>query len=133
MSEAQIMCIDNEKFKIACCNYNVSVVINFFNIIKNSEFKLNCIDITQDFAGSFDKAEVTRHLIDNYSFVEESYVSKSHPTIIRNIKSLHICLQFYLNKSLRCKIHLKMPESLQSRSVKSDVGNLWLEWANKEN
>ena len=40
MSQTQIMCIDNGKFKIACSDCNVPVVMNFLHIINNSEYKL---------------------------------------------------------------------------------------------
>lgn len=132
MPEAGILTIGDNKFKISCSDYNVPQVLDFIKGCEN-EYELNCIDITRDFAGSFDKEEVVKHLINNHKFVEESFISKSNPTIIKNIKSPHTCLQFYKNKNLRCKIYLKMPEILQSRSVRSDVGNRWTEWAYIEN
>jgi hypothetical protein len=126
-----ILTIENKKFKITCCDYDLSTVMNFIDFLKTTNFKLNCIDITQDFAGSFDKEEVKRHLLDKCGFVQEPFISKSNPTIIKRNGEPQTCLQYWNGKSLRCKMYLKMPEILQSRSVRSDVGNRWLEWAVK--
>ena len=133
MMQASILTIDNDKFKIACPDYDISMVINFMRSLKTTNFKLNCIDITQDYAGSFDKAELKRHLMEKCGFVEESFISKSHPTIINRNDDAHTCLQYWNGKSLRCKVYLKMPEILQSKNVRANVGNRWLSWILKNN
>ena len=131
MAQASIMAIENDKFKIACPDYDISLVMNSIYLLKTSDFKLNCIDITQDYAGSFDKEELKHHLLTKCGFVEESFISKSHHTIMKSSKEPHTCLQYWNGKSQRCKVYLKMAEVLQSRSVRSTVGNRWLSWVVK--
>src|SRR5277367_3949713 len=132
LPKAGIICIGDAKYKIACPDYDAAVVIEFLKSLTKTNYELNCIDITQDFAGSFDKKEVTSHLMDNHGFVVKDFISKSRPTILKNNNSLPTCLQFYKTKNLRCKIYLKMVEMLRRRSVRKDVGNRWFEWACKE-
>ena len=63
--------------------------------------------------------------------MQESFISESHPTIIKYNNEPHTYLQYWNGKSLRCKVYLKMPEILQSKSVRSNVGNRWLSWVLK--
>ena len=128
-----ITAFENNKFKISCPDYTMSTVMNFINLLESSNFKVNCIDVTQDFAGSFDKDELTRHLMEKHGFVKSTFISKSHPTIIPQAQEAHTCLQYWNGKSLRCKVYLKMPEILQSKSVRANVGNRWLQWVVKNN
>ena len=64
-------------------------------------------------------------------FAQEDFVSKLHPTIIKHNNEPHTCLQYRDGKSLRCKVYLMMPEILQSKSVRSNVGNRWKSWVLK--
>ena len=132
LQKAGITCIDEGKFKISCADYDIVLIMEFLKSLSDTNYKLNAIDITKDFAGSFDKAKVMSHLLDNHGFVEETFISRLYPTILKNRKSPHTCLQVYKNKSVRCKMYFKMAEMLQSHSVRTDVGKRWLEWANKE-
>src|SRR5271154_5400565 len=108
MMHSNILKIEKDKFKIACPDYDISTVMNFISLLKSTDFKLNCVDITQDFAGSFDKEELKLHLLEKCGFVQESFISKSHPTIVRNNEEAHTCLQYWNGQSLRCKVYLKM-------------------------
>lgn len=133
MSSCDILRIEKDKYKIASSDCEIDVVFNFISKLRTSGYNLNCIDITQDFAGSFDKDEVKAHLLQNCNFVEGPFVSSTSPTIVSNARDAHTCLQFWKGPSTRCKMYLKMPEILQSKSTRSDVGNRWEPWILKKN
>jgi hypothetical protein len=131
LMNAGILPIENNKFKIACPDYDISTVLKFISLLETSDFHLICIDVTQDFAGSFDKEEVKQYWMENHDFVEQPFISKEYPSIIKHHDETHTCLQYLFGKSLRCKMYLKMAEILQSKSMRSNVGNRWHSWALK--
>ena len=80
---ASILIIENDKFKVAYPDFASSLIINFIDSLNSTNFKLNCVDVTQDYAVSFDKEELKHHLMEECEFVQEDFISKLHLTIIK--------------------------------------------------
>ena len=134
MAEIAILPIGNNKFKISSPDYHIDAVTNFIKIMSNTYFTLNCVDVTRDFAGSFYKQEIKEHLMKTGDFDEQCFiVNVNHNTIIKSNSDAHTCLQYWNGTNQRCKMYLKMPEILQSKSIRSAVGNRWLSWVVKNN
>ena len=75
-----------QDFKIACPNLEYKTVINF---IRNAPYKaagmfIKDIDVTLDYAGSFDKYKVMDHLTTNEGFWEEGTFEEALRTIVNN-------------------------------------------------
>jgi hypothetical protein len=104
------------------------------DFMKANMFVLWCIDITQDFSGSFDLSEVLEYyeLNDIISVgykAEGKFVEYDMMT-----KVGHNCL-IYKDKStnIRSKIYLKLPQQLQCSRVRDDIGHQWFQWVNPKN
>ena len=88
-----------QEFKVACPNLEYSAVMDF---IRNADYNsigmfLKDIDITIDYAESFDKHEIIDHLNASEGFPEEGtgYVGDTLRTIVNNDYSVGMnCLTF---------------------------------------
>ena len=92
-----------QDFKIACPNIDYSLVMDF---ARNADYNgigffIKDLDITTDYAGSFDKCEIIDHLTINEGFREEgntNYKEDCLRTIINNDTTVGMnCLSFMEN------------------------------------
>ena len=124
-----------QELRIACPNIPYNLVMQFIRNGKYNDigFFLKDIDITMDFAGSFNKYDVIDHLTAVEGFKEEGKCSQeSSRTINNNDTSVgRNCLSFMENIdgfTTRQKIYNKMVQMLECKSVRSTVGCHWKDW-----
>ena len=124
-----------QDFKIATPNLEYNLVMSFVRSCCYNEngFFLKDIDVTLDFAGSFDKDEVISHLVKHQGFRlqgEEDFTA-SRTVVDNNCMVGRNCMTF-MEKiddiTVRQKIYNKMIQSLECQSVRSSVGAHWKDW-----
>ena len=124
-----------QEFKIACPNVHYELVLEF---IRNRRYNtcgffLKDFDVTIDYAGSFDKEELIKHLVGEKGFrLQGDYGDVAVRTIIDNDKLVgRNCLSFMETVDEICtrqKIYNKMVQMLECKSVRSTVGCHWKDW-----
>ena len=126
-----------QEFKIASPNIKYSTVMDFLRCgnYQGHGFILNDIDITLDYAGSFDKHKCVQYLTTNKEFREQGSMlnGMEYPrTILENDGEVgRNCLTWMEEvdgMKTRQKIYNKMVQMLESKSVRSDVGSHWKDW-----
>ena len=126
-----------QKFKIACPNMDYATVMNFLrNVDYNGYgFFLKDVDVTIDYAGSFDKYECINHLTSFEDFREQGSMQngEEYPrTVVDNDKEVGMnCLTWMESIDgikTRQKIYNKMVQMLETKSVRSSVGSHWKDW-----
>ena len=126
-----------QSFKIACPNIEYSTVMKFLrNVDYNGYgFFLKDLDVTMDYAGSFDKYKCIDHLTSVEDFREQGSfkIVEEYPrTIVDNDKEVgKNCLTWMENIDgikTRQKIYNKMVQMLETKSVRSKVGSHWKDW-----
>lgn len=138
--------------KVSTADLDLNEVVRFLKsaVLSNAGIFLNDMDITMDFAGSFDRDEVCRYLITEEGFrlqgdVEQhesewwtrkdiKYVRSGIATILENAHFVgNNCLTYMTRTRCglkkRCKIYDKMVQMLESKSVRGTVGAHWRGWA----
>ena len=124
-------------FKIACPNIDYGAVMNFLRGVDYNRygFFLKDIDITIDYAGSFDKYKCIEHLIAMEDFKEQESLKngREYPRTIVNNDAMvgKNCLTWMENiggYTTRQKIYNKMVQMLECKSVRSNVGAHWKDW-----
>ena len=125
-----------QEYKIACPDVEYSIVLDF---IRNAPYNnigmfIKDMDVTTDYAGSFDKYEVVDHLTSMEGFREQGdgYGLDATRTILNNDSKVgKNCLTFMENIggfTTRQKIYNKMVQMLECKSVRSTVGSHWKDW-----
>ena len=126
-----------QKFKIACPNMAYATVMNFLrNVDYNGYgFFLKDVDVTIDYAGSFDKYKCINHLTSCEDFREQKSMQNcdEYPrTVVDNDSKVGMnCLTWMESIDgikTRQKIYNKMVQMLETKSVRSSIGSLWKEW-----
>lgn len=126
-----------QTFKIACPNIDYVAVMNFLRGVDYNRygFFLKDIDITMDYAGSFDKYKCIEHLITEEDFKEQGSLKngREYPRTIVNNDAMvgKNCLTWMENIggfTTRQKIYNKMVQMLECKSVRSNVGAHWKDW-----
>merc|ERR1711891_133947 len=126
-----------QKFKIACPNMDYATVMKFLrNVDYNGYgFFLNDVDVTIDYAGSFDKYKCIDHITNFEDFREQGSIQngEEYPrTVVDNDKEVgKNCLTWMENIDgikTRQKIYNKMVQMLETKSVRSKVGSHWKDW-----
>ena len=126
-----------QKFKIACPNMDYATVMNFLrNVDYNGYgFFLKDVDVTIDYAGSFDKHECINHLTSFENFREQGSMQngEEYPrTVVDNDTEVgNNCLTWMEEVDgikTRQKIYNKMIQMLETKSVRSTVGSHWKDW-----
>ena len=124
-----------QDFKIATPNLGYELVMSFVRsrCYNDNGFFLKDVDVTLDFAGSFDKEEIVNHLVKHKGFRlqgEEDFTASR--TIVDNDCMVgRNCLTFMEEIDglvVRQKIYNKMIQSLECQSVRSSVGAHWKDW-----
>ena len=126
-----------QDFKIACPNIDYFTVMEF---LREEEYKgygffLKDVDITKDYAGSFDKYEVVDQLTSMEGFREQGSVNngEEYPrTIIDNDAMVGKNCLSWMEKiegfTTRQKIYNKFVQMLECKSVRNSVGCHWKDW-----
>ena len=108
-----------QDYKIACSNVEYESVLQF---LRTKEYGkrglfLKDVDITMDYAGSFDREEVIDYLVTNHDFRCQGAVEDAAKTILDNsYKVGQNCLTYMDEKngmSTRSKIYNKMVQMLE--------------------
>ena len=127
-------CFFVQEFKVACPNVEYDVVMRFIrsNCYRVIGMVLKDIDITIDFAGSFEKLDIVEYLVQNCNFREQDTEDISPRTIINNDKMVgRNCLTYMEtlgNYKTRQKIYNKFVQALECQSVRSKIGCHWKDW-----
>jgi hypothetical protein len=126
-----------QDFKIACPNVDYITVMEFLREekYKGYGFFLKDVDITKDYAGSFDKNEVVDQLTSIEGFREHGSVKngEQYPrTIIDNDALVGKNCLSWMEKidgfTTRQKIYNKFVQMLECKSVRNRVGCHWKDW-----
>ena len=99
---------------------------------------LKDLDCTIDYQGSFDKDEVIENMMKYCGFLMQGQNhSKETPgTILDNDEYVGRNCLTYMTKvkamTVRCKLYNKMVQSLETRAVRSVIGQHWKDWIEQE-
>ena len=111
-----------QEFKVTCADKEYSDVLKF---LRTDEYKirnifLKDIDVTMDYAGSFDKDEVIQHLTTKKGFRVQGSAKDANRTILNNIDQVgNNCLTYMGTVdglTTRCKICANAGEQKCSRN-----------------
>jgi len=126
-----------QSWKIACLNVNYVTVMEFLRMVDYNGygFFLNDVDVTMDYAGSFDKYKCIDHLTSFEDFREQGSMQngEEYPrTVVDNDGVVgKNCLTWMENIDgikTRQKIYNKMVQMLETKSVRNNVGSHWKDW-----
>ena len=127
-----------QEYKIACAEVDYGKVLQFLRTkeyIDRGIF-LKDIDITMDYAGSFDREEVVNYMVTNHDFRCEGTIENATKTILDNSDKVgHNCLTYMETvngMSTRSKIYNKMVQMLECKGVRDTVGCHWKNWVSQE-
>lgn len=87
-------------------------------------------DITQYFAGTFSKEEMTRYLCKNYDFCLQGEYEKDFNIIVDNDKTVGKDCLTWLNYNYRAKIYNKFICQITSPGVNKRIGNQIIDFIN---
>ena len=114
-----------QQWKIACPDAPVDHMLQILKELPN--FEVTSIDVTRDFAGSFDLTELVQHFEETYDlrtgftpdhlFMEKDMIKDSGHTCF-------VCKQ----GPIRYKAYLKFPQMLLKGQVRENIGNNWMAW-----
>ncbi len=116
-----------QQWKIACANVPMDRILQTVKELPN--FEVYAIDVTRDFAGSFDLPDLIEHFQNNHGMAT-GYSSDSSSLFMEKDmvkQSGHTC--FVCKRGpIRYKAYLKFPQMLLKGKVREDIGNNWLAW-----
>ena len=97
---------------------------------------LKDIDVTMDYAGSFDREEVIDYMVSNHDFRRQGAVEDATKTILDNSNKVgQNCLTYMetINgMSRRSKIYNKMVQMLECKGVRDSIGCHWKDWVSQD-
>ncbi len=117
-------------YKISCDEENAQNVVDLLRNKDNLEkysIYLQDVDATMDLAGTFDKTQVVEHLI-QHGFRMQNKGGNGDKTIVDNDGKVGKNCLTYMDDDKRCKIYNKFVQSLESGSVRDNVGNHIHDW-----
>ena len=133
-----------QNFKIACSDENMDAVMSYlreeyFNNRK-TQFTLRDLDCSLDCQGSFSKKQIMDHMTDNCGFRMQggSYrgLDETPGTILDNDSSVgRNCLTYMAEADgfkVRCKVYNKFVQCLETIAVRTNVGQHWKDWVERE-
>lgn len=120
-------------WKYACAYEPIPIVLSFLADIQKSGYKTYVVDITRDFAGSFDLIEIVNHFETSYNMsigfsTQNIFMEKDLTMSTGN--TCFICKD---PSGTRRKMYLKLPQMLQTCKVREDLGNRWFDWIHSKN
>ena len=120
-----------QDYKIACANVEYGTVLQFLRTqeyVKRGLF-LKDIDLTMDYAGSFDREEVIDYMVTNHDFRCQGAFEDATKTIFDNSDKVgQNCLtnmETINGISTRSKIYNKMVQMLECKGVRDSIGCHW--------
>ena len=120
-----------QDYKIACANVEYVSVLQFLRTkeyVQRGLF-LKDIDVTMDYAGSFDRDEVIDYMVTNHDFRCQGAVEGATKTILDNSDKVgQNCLTYMKTingMSTRSKIYNKMVQMLECKGVHDSIGCHW--------
>ena len=126
------------KYKISTSELKLKQLINIFttdnilNGLNKSGLYICDYDITTDLKGCIDKELFINYLLKNHNFTFGD--GKRHKNIIENDSTVsNTCLSFWLENEtgfLRVKLYDKFKQSMESGSVRGNVGSHFNNWIN---
>ena len=127
-----------QDYKIACANWEYESVLQFLR--KNEYVRrglfLKDIDLTMDYAGSFDREQVIDYMVTNHDFRCQGAVEDATKTILDNSDKVgQNCLTYMetINgMSTRSKIYNKMVQMLECKGVRDSIGCHWKDWVSQD-
>ena len=123
-----------QDYKVACPNVEYAKAINFLRTadLATIGMVVKDFDVTMDYAGSFDKAEVIDHLVTKLGFSVQGQKCNTLQTIVDNDASVgRNCLTYMETTGdifTRKKVYNKMVQMLECKSVRNSVGCHWKDW-----
>ena len=127
-----------QDYKIACANVEYGSVLQFLRTkeyVQRGLF-LKDIDVTMDYAGSFDREEVIDYMVINHDFRCQGAVEDATKTILDNSDKVgQNCLTYMetINgMSTRSKIYNKMVQMLECKGVRDSIGCHWKDWVSQD-
>lgn len=93
----------------------------------NEQFSVHSIDVTRDFAGSFDLME-TLSYFETHHDLHCDYNPDAPFYEADMIKKTGTNCFIFKDKGIRYKAYLKFPQMLQNRKVRTDLGHRWYDW-----
>ena len=97
---------------------------------------LKDIDITIDFAGSFDREEAIDYMVTNHEFRCQGAVEDAAKTVLDNSDKVGQNCLTYMEKingmSTRSKIYNKMVQILECKGVRDTIGCHWKDWVSQQ-
>ena len=127
-----------QDYKIACANVEYGSVLQFLRTkeyVQRGLF-LKDIDVTMDYAGSFDRDEVIDYMVTNHDFRCLGAVEDTTKTILDNSDKVGQNCLTYMERingmSTRSKIHNKMVQMLECKGVRDSIGCHWKDWVSQD-
>ena len=124
-----------QDFKIATPNLDYSEVMAFVrsSCYNDFGFFLKDVDVTLDFAGSFEKQEIVSYLVKHMGFrlQGEDDFTATRTVVDNDCMVGRNCMTFMEEIDgivVRQKIYNKMVQSLECKSVRSSLGAHWKDW-----
>ena len=127
-----------QEYKIACANVEYGTVLQFLRTQEYVErgLFLKDIDITMDYAGSFDREEVIDYMVTNHDFRCLGALEDATKTILDNSDKVgQDCLTYMetINgMSTRSKIYNKLVQMLECKGVRDSMGCHWKNWVSQQ-
>ena len=127
-----------QDYKIACANVEYGTVLHFLRTQEYVErgLFLKDIDITMDYAGSFDREEVIDYMVTNHDFRCQGAVEDTAKSILDNSDKVGQNCLTYMEKingmSTRSKIYNKMVQMLECKGVRDTIGCHWKDWVSQQ-
>lgn len=127
-----------QEFKISCAELKFETVLSYLRSGSYCQGRtfLKDIDVTIDLTGSFNRDELVQELCENHGFRLQGSDKHQPRTIIDNERYVgKNCLTFIERVDdfvTRAKVYNKMVQMLESKSVRSTVGQHWRSWALQE-
>ena len=127
-----------QDYKIACANGKYGSVLQFLQTQEYVErgLFLKDIDVTMDYAGSFDREELIDYMVTNHDFRCQGAVEDATKTILDNSDKVgQNCLTYMetINgMSTRSKIYNKMVQMLECKGVLDSIGCHWKDWVSQD-
>lgn len=98
--------------------------------LEKEHYYLTDLDITQDFAGIFNKVEMTDYLTSNFNFCHIGEYKKDYNKIVDNNHTVGIDCLTWLTDNCRVKIYNKFICQITSPGVNKTIGNHIVDFLN---
>jgi len=101
----------------------LEVLPDLLEQLQKEDYYLMDLDITQDFAGIFNKEEMSNYLTCNFNFCNQGVYQENSNIIINNNKTVGIDCLTWLTSNAKVKIYNKFIYQVTSPGVNKSIGN----------